>query len=473
MKNRFKNHWSMVVIISSLLLLTSIAAGTHVQPSSPTPTSSSTRADYNGTLRVYAVEPVSRWNMYDGNPYHFATLAIVTQTDISLPSEGTFDQTYTWTGTAISDTNIMAMAAVFNAEGHQAYSYPPSSNPFTAHYVDAAAAATPDTTGYNKVNETYTHTVFVEEGTATWCHWCPYMADALKTIYDFGTYNFYYTALVDDMCPDAHTRLTNDYNLAGYPTAYYDGGYNITLGGYEDLSMYEPKINGSGLRAVPPLNLSVSLTIPSPNTLEIHVVLINNDVQLAPNTPTAPIGPATGVVNMGYQFSTVTTDPQNDPIYYLFDWGDGTNSSWVGPFASGTPGTATHTWTATGVYGVKVKAKDPSGHESSWSQTSTIVISGPSLTLTAKGTKGTLAVTVQNKGTETLTNLPWTIQATGGILNRININDNGTIAALAAGDTTTITSSRMFGLGSLTIKVNVAGVPLNKQGFILGPFIKL
>ncbi|PNX47070.1 MAG: hypothetical protein BV456_11470, partial [Thermoplasmata archaeon M8B2D] len=61
-------------------------------------------------------------------------------------------------------------------------------------------------------------------------------------------------------------------------------------------------------------------------------------------------------------------DPQNDEIFYFFDWGDGTDSGWVGPFDSGVTVEASHKWTEKGSYSIIVKAKDTEGHESEWSE---------------------------------------------------------------------------------------------------------
>jgi len=64
-------------------------------------------------------------------------------------------------------------------------------------------------------------------------------------------------------------------------------------------------------------------------------------------------------------------------VYYLFDWGDGTNSGWVGSFASGATGYAYHLWNNPGDYQVKVKAKDVHGNESGWSQSLTVHVNVP------------------------------------------------------------------------------------------------
>ena len=68
-----------------------------------------------------------------------------------------------------------------------------------------------------------------------------------------------------------------------------------------------------------------------------------------------------------YSYTTSTTDPNGDEVYYQWDWGDGTTSEWLGPYNSGVVITATHQWAAKGSFSIKVKAKDMSGAESSWS----------------------------------------------------------------------------------------------------------
>jgi len=90
-------------------------------------------------------------------------------------------------------------------------------------------------------------------------------------------------------------------------------------------------------------------------------------VNSPPNKPAKPSGSANGKIKVEYTYTSNTTDPDGEQVYYLFDWGDGTNSSWVGPYASGAIGSAKHTWTVKNSYQIKVKAKDTSGSESNWS----------------------------------------------------------------------------------------------------------
>jgi len=102
---------------------------------------------YQGHLRAYVVEPRSRWNDHDGNPYHFGFLDFAVDKDVDV--EGTLSEQTTWNGSDagygdITRDNIMVIAVLFDSEGHTSYSDPPSnSHPFTAHYVDAVAAASP------------------------------------------------------------------------------------------------------------------------------------------------------------------------------------------------------------------------------------------------------------------------------------------------------------------------------------------
>ena len=87
----------------------------------------------------------------------------------------------------------------------------------------------------------------------------------------------------------------------------------------------------------------------------------------APLPPEDLNGPTSGKINEEHIYTASTTDPEEDDIYYLFDWGDGEFSGWVGPYDSGNTGLATHIWTEEGDYEIRVKAKDDHGVQSEWS----------------------------------------------------------------------------------------------------------
>jgi hypothetical protein len=101
----------------------------------------------------------------------------------------------------------------------------------------------------------------------------------------------------------------------------------------------------------------------------------NPDLSLAsprsgypPNAPGRPTGPwilTSGAVG---RFFCQTTDPEGDPVYYCWSWGDG-HVEWKGPYASGTPAEASHVWRdRIGMYQIRVQAWDSRGNSSGWSE---------------------------------------------------------------------------------------------------------
>jgi len=86
-----------------------------------------------------------------------------------------------------------------------------------------------------------------------------------------------------------------------------------------------------------------------------------------PDKPEKPIGPTNGKIRTTYGYSTYTIELDGEKIYYLFDWGDGTNSGWKGPYNSSEKVTVYHSWSKRGSYQIRVKAKDEYGLESNWS----------------------------------------------------------------------------------------------------------
>jgi len=92
-----------------------------------------------------------------------------------------------------------------------------------------------------------------------------------------------------------------------------------------------------------------------------------SNVNNPPLIPDTPSGITQGEPAVEYDFSASTTDPEGDDIFYLFDWGDGSDSGWLGPYNSGDVCIASHTWDNPGIYYAKVKAKDAYDNESYWS----------------------------------------------------------------------------------------------------------
>jgi hypothetical protein len=107
------------------------------------------------------------------------------------------------------------------------------------------------------------------------------------------------------------------------------------------------------------------------------------------NPPATPVltGPNYCVIDVVYIYTFSTTDPDGDDVFYLVDWGDGTNSGWLGPYASGQTASAQKSWSLEGTFGVRVKAKDINGVVGPWSASLlvTVVVDRPPVAPTITG----------------------------------------------------------------------------------------
>jgi hypothetical protein len=84
-----------------------------------------------------------------------------------------------------------------------------------------------------------------------------------------------------------------------------------------------------------------------------------------PNTPSIE-GEMKGNTGTSYPYSFVANDPDGASVFYYIDWGDTTNSGWVGPYPSNEETIIQHSWSKKGDYAIKCKAKDVIYAESDW-----------------------------------------------------------------------------------------------------------
>ena len=352
------------------------------------PNSASPMAKSGYKLKVYIVEPVSRW--MDNSGYYrwdFGFLDFLHDTTLSMGYLETFQQTRSWHGsdhgfldTSIHEDNIMAIAVVFdtNIAGVN-YSDPPGGQAYFIYNVLAAAGAKPGIPGYDTAWGGSTHTVFVEEASTTVCPNCPYTRVAMHNIYVSGSYNFLYTTMVVDKNTIASNWMDDAYRLYWVPTCYFDGGHEVHIGGDITQPPYISHITSMGGHAVPAIDLDISMDWVADDTaVSVTVTLKNNQfVNFAPDAPAVPGGPSSGLLESEHIFSASVTDPDGDQVYYMWDWGNEL-SACLGPYKTGETVNAPHTWAAFGTYSVKVKAKDPYDYESPWS-------SGTSIKVVARG----------------------------------------------------------------------------------------
>ncbi|MFA5103272.1 MAG: PKD domain-containing protein, partial [Candidatus Thermoplasmatota archaeon] len=86
-----------------------------------------------------------------------------------------------------------------------------------------------------------------------------------------------------------------------------------------------------------------------------------------PQAPKQPDGPTIIQPGVLYTFSCSASDPDEDSIRLLFDWGDNISSEWTALTPSNTTVNLTHSWTNISSYAITVLAQDEIGRYSNWS----------------------------------------------------------------------------------------------------------
>jgi PKD repeat protein len=77
-------------------------------------------------------------------------------------------------------------------------------------------------------------------------------------------------------------------------------------------------------------------------------------------------GPSNGKKGREYTYTIVGYDPDNDGISYFVDWGDGSNSSWVGPYPSNVSCELSHIWNNKSSFTITACGQDEYGSVSDW-----------------------------------------------------------------------------------------------------------
>jgi len=380
-----KNKIMFIVIISILMMTTpSFSMPTMGSGQNPPPVSkitgvtNTTSGPYEGRLRVYVVQPLSPWKDHRRDPYHFSLLDFPLVTvppfftqkwdeDISIGYLDTYSQTINWSGLA-TRKNVMVIVGVYDARSEIKYSYN-DTGPFFAHNLDAAAGARPGETAFNTVNDNFTHTVIVDVATSTRCPYCPIMEDALYNLSKTGDYPFYFVNMITNRNRYAswfNANPSEGYNSFVVPEAYFDGGYEMLVGGDSDVNNYISRIQSCGKRDVHQLNLSLSVTPKGLCKLVISITIKNNEEVHYPLKPVEPYSPS-DLLHLApgeeYTVQSHTTDPDGDDVYYMFEYSTYgldviTESGWFGPYHSGDVINTTYVWNETGSYYIRVRAKD-------------------------------------------------------------------------------------------------------------------
>jgi len=143
----------------------------------------------------------------------------------------------------------------------------------------ALAPAQPQqTTQPQQTGRSFTHVVFAEDGTATWCGYCHFAREALDKIYTSGDYPFFYTCLVDDKNTHADARLS-EYNVVYFPTVWFDGGNKIAIGASSESTaetIYRNYITQTGARSVSNVDVQLNVSWLGSGTMDITCTVWNN-----------------------------------------------------------------------------------------------------------------------------------------------------------------------------------------------------
>ncbi len=333
------------------------------------------KATYNGQLKIFIVEPISRWKDNNGNDYHYGFLDFAYDAPFTLLDGDSLSVSYSWDATAagygnVNSSNLRAIAVIYDmSHGWEAHSCTTGAScyPFTAYYSDAAAAASVSEQWPNVVNENYSHTTFAEKGTASWCGPCVTMNANMHIVDEYYDYPFMYAAMIVDLNGTASARMSGHFNLHWVPSTYFDCGYRIFVGA-AGIGNIISAIDYCGNRAVPSFGLIIDMNEAGKGVYDGSVSLRVNS---PPDVPAEPTGIIEGATDIPYEYTcTAAIDPENDPLSYVFEFDTALQESEVTP---GDPVVA-YTWPEAGTFEVKAIAKDKFGFESDWSTPLSVVI---------------------------------------------------------------------------------------------------
>lgn len=342
-------------------------------------TQKSSSAVYDGMIKIYVVEPVSRYYDRNGTKYDYGFLDFALNETINLEDGAILENSVIYNAAAhgfssITEDNIMAQTVIFNSEYHLGDAYPNNGVWFTAYYSDAAAEATPAIPGKNETAPGFTHTVFLEEATANYCPYCPTTRLELHNLKNNNDFPFVYTAFVGDKNTTAKARLDNEYNFYAYPTCFYDGGQYVYVGAYSGQTGYQSRLTACGQREVTPLDLVTRVEWLGNAQIQVFYRLGNNTTVNSAPTISTPTGNGQALPNVSYQITANASDTEADDVYYQFAYSSGDTTIWLGPYQTGVDIQINNTWTENGFEYITVRSKDVWGYESDWSEPLSIIV---------------------------------------------------------------------------------------------------
>jgi PKD repeat protein len=172
-------------------------------------------------------------------------------------------------------------------------------------------------------------------------------------------------------------------------------------------------------------------------------------------------GPYNGTMRIPVQFFGNVTGG-SPPYTWLWDLGDGSTSTQQNP---------QHTYNTEGNYTILLTVNDSSHNSDTVSTYAEIIDAGIGIPVIEKIQGGFgVGVNIKNIGSDNCSNVSWSINVSGRIILSGGYTHN-TIPELAVNGTKTIKSTNLWGIGSITIAVQVEDKHKNATAFLLGPLV--
>ena len=318
----------------------------------------------------------------------------------------------------------------------------------------------------------YTHTVMVEACTASWCAPCATAASVMHDIFYSGDYDFYYVALVSDKSTYADGRCS-ELGVTYIPDYVFDGGYTRHVGSGGIPNAYTSRLDNCGARDVSDIDLDLEITWNGDASIDVNLDITNNEA----STYNGHIH--VYVTEIVSRWNTYNGQPYHCAMIGNYAFNENVD------ITAGDTSQHSATWDGS-QYGFSdleednvlvvatIYDRNNNNYVDETIAESFTELWPDDLELEITGGVGTVSATLKNNGTSTESDINWNIQVEGGILGRIDVYTEGIVESLPAGEETVLqTDESIFGLGRITVSVNVNVGTKTKQGFVIGPFILL
>jgi len=164
----------------------------------------------------------------------------------------------------------------------------------------------------------------------------------------------------------------SDTNTLGFAFVNWDTeaiDFDVELPNYNQFfTTYSILLTRNGQKTILSYNTSLPFTasISMDQNDVILIEVVDPIENLPPNKPIIA-GPSSGKINTEQSYTAIATDPDDNTLSYLVEWGDDTDTGWFGPYPSGSMASTSHIWNQTGSYLIRAKVKDTQDLESEWS----------------------------------------------------------------------------------------------------------